>query len=511
MKLTKQNIMNRNIMTKYFFWIAENAEMIAISSLFVMFLLILVSRKGKLKSPIGEGFKNIRLPNISCRSAYSAFDFKYLVRGVLVIGGAGSGKTKSIIQPLLMQTIKKGYSGIIYDFKFPALASFVYEESLLASPENPKIFYVNFTDPSRSNRFNVFKRVDNSSYAKEYASTLIMNLMPESIQRQDFFLRSTSSLLAATIFYFSRKQARFCTLPHVLSFLLHHDTKRVVDLICEDPEASDLVAPVRSGLSSGDQTAGVIATLQNALSAISNPITYWVLSGDDFDLNLNDPNTPSLMVIGNDASLIDSISPIISLVITVATKSMNTRGKERSILLLDEGPTLFLPNFDTIPATGRENKIATVYCGQDIAQMEERYGHKKSEVLVSNLATQFYGKVSNPNTAEKVVRIFGRDEVEFESRSTSIGESNRNSSAYSSSLQQRDRLSITQLRDLNPGEFVATTLSHKNLKVRFKQGPSPTFDLPELFHVPADAVNINFNRIKAEVAAILNSSTEDSK
>jgi type IV secretory pathway TraG/TraD family ATPase VirD4 len=483
-----------DLLEKYFIPI-----IIGLATFLVLFTLM--SKTG-LKKPGGLGFKNISLKVISSNDVFEGFKFSNLVRGLLVIGGAGSGKTKSIIEPLIKQAIKNSYSGVVYDFKFPVLANVIYEETLLLSESKIKYYYVNFVDLSKSNRYNVLKLVDNSAHAKEYATAFLMNLLPESIKQQDFFLRTATSLLTATIFYFSRYQRKRCTLPHVISFLLLPDISKIVSILSEDPEVADLAAPVRSGLSSDKQTAGVIATLQTALSTCANPSIFWVLSGDDFDLNLNSQSDPKLLVIGNDASLIDSISPLISLTITVAAKLMNMKGKERSILLLDEGPTLFIPNFDIIPATGRENQIATIYCGQDFAQMEERYGEKKAEVLMGNLSNQFYGKISNPKTAEKIVRIFGKEEIEFESRSSSSTNTNR-STGRSQSLQQRDRVTVTHLLDLNPGEFVATSVKLKTFKTRFKNSDSDPIVLPSFSIVTNQMVQANYHRIKSDVQTII--------
>lgn len=476
-------------------------ETILISQGVIAFLLLLVSRsRQRLRVPGGKGFRNISLPLISYDKIRSVFAFKNLVRGTLVIAGAGSGKTKSIIEPLLRQTVKEKYSGIIYDFKFPVLANFLYRETLLTGDNTIKYHYINFVDLRRSHRFNVFKSIKNSSYAQEYASSFMMNLLPESIKNPDFFLRTATALLSASILFFSKKHKHMCKLPHIMIFLLHSDIAKVVEIISSDDEAASIVASTKSGLSSDKQTAGVVSSLQNSLALCVNPNVFWVLSGDDFDLDLNNPTEPKLLVVGNNASLMNSISPLVSLIVTVASKQMNAPNKERSILLLDEGPTLFVPNFDTIPATGRENKIATIYCGQDIAQMEERYGEKKAEVLVANLSNQFYGKISNPKTAEKVVKLFGKREVEFESRSSNqSSHSNTSSSGQTRSLQQRDRVDISQLRELNPGEFVASTDDRKDFKVIFQPAPSEDLTMPELTYATEEMVQKNYAKIKAEV------------
>lgn len=467
----------------------------------VVLIVLYFTVKVRFISPVGRGFRNIRLPLAGSKEFKSALSFDYSVRGALVIGGAGSGKTKSIVEPLVVQAVRGGYSGIVYDFKFPSISSQVYSEALLSPPKNISYFYVNFEDLKRTHRFNVLKRVNNANYAQEYANSFMFNLNPETIKQPDFFTRSASGLLAASIFYFSRNLPKLCTLPHVLEFLVQPDTEKLVRILIQDAQVEAMVAPIRSGLASERQTAGVMSTLQNSIAQVINPNIFWVLSGDDFDLDLNNPDDPKLLAIGNKGSLVTSLSPLISLTITVATKQMNEAGKAKSIILLDEGPTLYIPNFDMIPATGRENRIATIYCAQDISQMEDRYGEKKAEVLMANLATQFYGKISNARTAERIVKLFDKEDLEYETRSMSRSERGRSeeSSSRTRSFQQRERVTISHLRDLNPGEFVCSTPNLKDFKVATRHCEAMTFELPEIKHVNQRSVLKRYTEIKNDI------------
>jgi len=472
--------------------------------LFCVGLLLFIFQKKGLRAPGGLGFKNIRLKLVKSKRLYKIFDFESLVRGMLVVGGAGAGKTNSIVFPLIQKVAEEQYTGLIYDFKFPTLASYYYDRWLSIGQPRVNPYYINYDDLTRSHRYNVLKIVPNSTYAQEYSASLIMNLLPESIKNPDFFLRTSGSLLSASIWYFQRNKKEFCTLPHIISFLLNPDIKRIVEILSSDAESADMVAPVRSGLASEKQTAAVISTIQNALSFCANPKVFWVLSGNDFDLVLNDPENPKIIILGNKASLISSISPLISLTITAATKLMNERGRAKGIVLLEEGPTLFIPGLEILPATGRENKIATIYITQDISQMDDRYGEKKSEVLISNLANQLYGKISNPKTMEKVVKIFDKDEVLFESSSSNESKRSWNdgSSGRTHSFQQRERVTISQLRDLNPGQFVATTVELKDFKAKFLPSPKNEFELPEITYVTDKMVEDNYKKIKQEVLTL---------
>jgi hypothetical protein len=493
---------NVNIL-EVFEFVAPFVQPVLIGGFALLIIIWLIRGRSGMKAPVGRGFKHIRLPRVKSRKIKDAIRFWNLVRGMLIVGGAGSGKTKSIIHPLIEETVREEITGIIYDFKFPSLANKVYQESCVSSGI-VKYYFVNFEEPRKSHRFNVLGNVRNTTYSIEYANALMQNLIPESTKRPDFFTRSATMLLASAIFYFDRQQKRICTLPHVIEFLLHPNLAEIIEVIDREPLASSLVASVKSGIVSDKQTAGVVSTLQSALALLVSPNIYWVLSGNDFDLNLNNPRTPKLLLLGSKASLSTSLSPVIALIITAASREMNESGKAKSILLLDEGPTLFIPGFDMIPATGREHQIATVFCAQDLAQLEQRYGEQHAEVMIGNLATQVYGKLSSPRTAEKVVKLFGLEEVQFESRSTSYDDrrGDGTSSGVTRAFHQRERVSISHLRDLNPGQFVVSSPTLKDFKIVCKQGRPDDLVLPELSYAPASLVERNYEAIKMDVAKL---------
>ena len=380
-------------------------------------------------------------------------------RGVLIMGGAGSGKTASLITPILQNAIWKGFTGIVYDFKCPDLTNLVYD---FASKNKKKVhfYFLNFTDLSRTHQVNPLANIEESAHARELATALISNLLPESIARPDFFSRSAIALLTGAIWYLHEEHPEACTVPHVISLLLWENPEQLIEKICENELARDMVASVKSGLTSEKQTAGVISTLQISLSTLSNKKLFYVLSGQDFTLDINNPSHPKFLCIGNNPGVSDTLSPVISLVMTAALKQMNRPGMQKSVVLLDEAPTLYIPNFDQIPATARSNQVATVFCAQDYSQLEDKYGSTKAEVILSNLANQFWGKTTNPKTAEKVIKLFGKQDKTFTTASSGTSthgliKSSRNKSV-SETIQERDRVTMLDIRDLHPGQFYAS-------------------------------------------------------
>lgn len=476
----------------------------------LLWLLIKAIRKPKAKSSISTSGSGVITTehNLSLKSDNGGhLEIANPYRGVLIIGGAGSGKSRSVISPIIDQMILKGYTGILYDFKFPDLSDEVYAYAL-HQPKKVKFFFVNFHDLSRTHRVNPLAGLTENAHAREFATALMTNLKPETISKPDFFSRSAISLLASSIWYFHEEHNSMCTLPHIISFLLWPDLRAIIDKLSENPLSADMVASVRSGLSSENQTAGVVSTLNDGLSVLSNKKVFYVLSGDDFRLNLNDPKSPKFICIGNNAGLADSLSPIISLTITAALKQMNQPGKLKSMVLLDEAPTLYIPNFDQIPATARSNKVATVFCAQDYSQMEDKYGGIKAEVIMSNLANQFWGKTTNPKTAEKVIKLFGKFDKVFETKSkgsSTQGIKGSSNQSVSQTIQERDRIKITDIRDLDPGEFYISTVEtkHKEVKTRLANHAPRKETLPSFRSVTEEDIDALFREVKEDISMLM--------
>ena len=436
-------------------------------------------------------------------------------RGILVIGAAGSGKSHSIAEPLLEQAAAKGYTGIVYDFKFPTLCNCLYA-SLKPQGKAVRLRVVNFKDLSRSHRLNPLKpqNLPMVAYAEEYAQAVIANLRPDTISKKDYWINSATKVFSATIWYLKKHHPAYCTLPHVVALICHRRFQSLLTLLEQDLETAPLIADMSVAVELGaeKQVAGVIGTLQNALSALNTPEIFWVLSGDDFDLTLNDPDAPQFLCLGTDPSLSQTFAPVVACIITVALKHMNQAGKHPSIVLLDEAPTLYIPRFDQIPATARSNRIATVYMAQDISQMVQSYGEVNAEVITGNLNNQFFGKVANQRTANYVAKMIGREEKEVLSFGENISGRGMGMMSYESqgrnvnhSLQERDIVRPQEVMNQQVGAFTGLTVGPKGnqwfkgqIIRKASEAPSPLPPFATGVNAPA-----NFERIHKEAQALL--------
>jgi len=382
-------------------------------------------------------------------------------QGILIVGGAGSGKTYSLIQEIIAQSFKKGYTGFIYDFKYPELTEFTYQCFL----ENPfsklKFYTVNFLEPEKSHRINPLhpRNIPISVFANEFATVILKNLKKEWVNKQDFWADNAISYLKAIIWFLRKHEPHSCTLPHVIAMALK-EYSWVLEVLGQDLECKSMISSLWTAFreNAQSQIAGCISSVQNPIDKLNSPEIFWVLTGDEAPLNLNSPENPAILTIGNNASIQESLNPIISLISSVIIKNLNQKGKLKSIFLLDEAPTLFIPNLKDLPNTGRSNRISTIYCCQDYSQMELMYGKEESRVLRASLGNQFFGMVNDIETAVQISRVFGKENEMNQSKtlssSYSATQSAQSSTGYSYSYIQKEILKPNAALYFNTGFFV---------------------------------------------------------
>lgn len=399
--------------------------------------------------PEQEKVKILSLDNLQLNNT---IDIPNPYAGIFISGGAGAGKSKSIIEPLIADAGRKGFTGVIYDFKFPELASYVttaYDNSDI------KPYFINFTDLSRSNRINPIapELMINDSFAREFAYSILANLTPSMISKPDFWSDNAVSLLTSVFWYLKERHPEYCTLPHAMSMVLQPDDEALLRTLSKHSKCSDMIAPILTAYGKGadNQYAAVISSLQNPLAKINSNEIYYLLSASDFNLALNSPDSKGILCIGNDPTLSGTFSPVIGLILTSISKLLNRQGKEKSVFMLDEFPTVYVPNVEQLPATARSNKVATILACQDIAQMVDKYGNDKTDTILSNLGNQFYGRTTNPKTAQRVSQMFGKADKLMLSENK-----NYNASVIGGILKGSGRSYAYQERDLVKPQDVAT-------------------------------------------------------
>ncbi len=391
-------------------------------------------------------------------------------RGVMVLGTPGSGKSYFVIRHIITQHIRKGFTMFVYDFKFDDLSRIVYNTWLKNKhryPKPPSFYVINFDDLTRSHRCNPLEpsAMTDITDAAESARTILMGLNREWIKRQgDFFVESPINFLTAVIWYLKKyKDGEFCTLPHVIE-LMQVDYDSLFTLLRTEKEIDVLINPFVNAYLNDvmEQLEGQIASGKVAMARLSSPQLYYVLSGNDFTLDINNPDEPKIVCMGNNPQKIQIYGAVLSLYVTRLVKLVNKKGKQKSSLIFDEFPTIYLNNMDSLVATARSNKVATCLGIQDFSQLRKDYGREQADVIMNITGNIVSGQVTG-DTAKQLSERFGRIMQDRESLSI-----NASDTSISRSKQLESAVPPSKISALSSGEFVGMVADDPDCKIELK-------------------------------------------
>ena len=377
-------------------------------------------------------------------------------RASMVLGTPGSGKSFAIVNNYIKQQIEKGFAMYIYDYKFPDLSEIAYNHlrtHLDAYKVRPQFFVINFDDPRKSHRCNLINPafMTNISDAYESAYTIMLNLNRSWIQKQgDFFVESPIILLAAIIWFLKiYEEGKYCTFPHAIEFL-NRPYAQIFPILTSYDELANYLSPFMDAWEGGaqDQLQGQIASAKIPLSRMISPALYWVMTGDDFSLDINNPNEPKVLVVGNNPDRQNIYSAALGLYNSRIVKLINKKHQLKSSVIIDELPTIYFRGLDNLIATARSNKVAVCLGYQDFSQLTRDYGDKGSKVIQNTVGNVFSGQVVG-ETAKTLSERFGK--VLQQRQSMTI---NRNDKSTSISMQMDSLIPASKISNLTQGMFV---------------------------------------------------------
>jgi len=410
-------------------------------------------------------------------------------RASMVLGTPGSGKSYAIVNNYIKQQIEKGFAMYIYDYKFPDLSEIAYNHLLHhldAYKVKPQFYVINFDDPRKSHRCNPINPafMTDISDAYESAYTIMLNLNRSWIQKQgDFFVESPIILLAAIIWFLKiYENGKYCTFPHAIEFL-NRPYAQIFPILTSYDELANYLSPFMDAWEGGaqDQLQGQIASAKIPLSRMISPALYWVMTGDDFSLDINNPNEPKVLVVGNNPDRQNIYSAALGLYNSRIVKLINKKKQLKSSVIIDELPTIYFRGLDNLIATARSNKVAVCLGFQDFSQLTRDYGDKESKVIQNTVGNVFSGQVVG-ETAKTLSERFGK--VLQQRQSMTI---NRNDKSTSISTQMDSLIPASKISNLTQGMFVGAVSD--NFDERIKQ---------KIFHAE---IVVDSNKVSAEMKA----------
>ncbi|MEJ0080843.1 MAG: conjugal transfer protein MobC [Puia sp.] len=377
-------------------------------------------------------------------------------RGLLIMGSPGSGKSYFIIENIIKQQIKKGFAQFIYDFKYPDLTIIAYNYYLQYKKVYtvPPVFYsVNFSDPEYSSRCNPLNPALMKSIldAHDASRTMLLSINKTWAAKQgDFFVESPINFLAAVFWFLKKFQSgEYCTLPHAIE-LIQLDYDKLFTILQTEPEIQTLLKPFISGyLEDNMETVdSQIASVRIPLSRLASAELYYILSGNDFSLDVNNPNSPKVVCLGNDPVKSEALAPVISLICDRLNKIINQQGKAKCSTIYDEFGTIRVSSIQTVIATGRSNNIVPVIAVQDYSQLKRVYSKEEAETIFNMTGNIISGQVSG-ETAKSLSERFPKIMQDRESLSI-----NSSDTSISKSRQLETSVPASTIASLSSGEFV---------------------------------------------------------
>jgi hypothetical protein len=448
-------------------------------------------------------------------------------RGLLVAGTPGAGKSYFVIRHIIDQHIRKGFSMFIYDFKYDDLSKIAYNKLLQYSSGykiKPSFFVINFDNLNHTHRCNPLDptAMEDITDATEASRTIMMGLNRDWIKKQgDFFVESPINFLTACIWYLRKyEDGRFCTLPHVIE-LMQSDYDRLFAVLKTQEEILVLINPFISAYQNNAmaQLEGQIASAKIGLARLSSPQLYYVLSGNDFKLDINNVDEPKIVCVGNNPQKLQVYGAVLSLYISRMIKLVNTKGKLKSSLIFDEFPTIYFNNMDSLIATARSNKVATCLAVQDFSQLKKDYGAEQADVITGIVGNVISGQVTGP-TAKTLSENFGK--ISQNKDSLSI---NSSDTSITKATQMDYAIPASKIATLSSGEFVGVVADNPEQKIKLKMFHSELQndheaiaeeekryqEIPVIEKVCAVDVEENYLRIKRDISDLLRSELDKQK
>ena len=391
-------------------------------------------------------------------------------RGTWCVGTPGSGKTFSLIEPFIRQHSAKGFAMVVYDYKFPTLATKLYyhykkNQKLGKVPKGCTFNMINFVDVEYSRRVNPIqaKYINSLAAASETAETLLESLQKGKKEggggSDQFFQTSAVNFLAACIYFFvnyekepydtdgnilyAEKQqdpetkfwkptgvvrdreggnivepaywlGKYSDMPHILSFL-NESYQTIFEVLETDNEVAPLLGPFQTAFKNKamEQLEGMIGTLRVYTSRLATKESYWIFhrDGDDFDLKVSDPKNPSYLLIANDPEMESIIGALNALILNRLVTRVNTgQGKNIPVsIIVDELPTLYFHKIDRLICTARSNKVSVTLGFQELPQLEADYGKVGMQKIITTVGNVVSGSARAKETLEWLSGdIFGK-------------------------------------------------------------------------------------------------------
>lgn len=284
------------------------------------------------------------------------------------------------------------------------------------------------------------------------------------VTRRFFFCRVPINFVTGIICFLKKyEQGKFCTLPHVIE-LMQVEYEKLFPVLKTIPEIEVPINPFISAYENDamEQLEGQVASAKIGMARLSSPQLYYVLSGNDFTLDINNPDAPKIVCMGNNPQKQQIYGAVLSLFISRLIKLVNKKGQQKSSLLFDEFPTIYFNGIDSLIATAWSNMVVTTLAVQDFSQLKKDYGREQAEFIM-NIVGNVISRLVTRDTAKQLSERFGKIMQDRESISI-----NRIDTSVSMSKQLESAVPPSKIASLSSGEFVGMVADDPHCSIELK-------------------------------------------
>jgi type IV secretory pathway TraG/TraD family ATPase VirD4 len=345
--------------------------------------------------------------------------------------------------------------------------------------------------------------------------TILLSMNKTWVNRQgEFFVESPINFLAALIWWLRKhRDGIFCTLPHAIE-LAQIGYDKLFTILSVDPEIQNLINAFKQAYlnNSMELVDSQVSSAKIPLSRLSSPDLYYILTGNDCTLDINDPAAPKIICLGGDPPRQEALAPVLSLYIDRINKLVNRPGRHCCALVCDEFATIRASSVLTTIATARSNNIIPILAVQDLSQLRTQYSREEADLILNITGNLICGQVGGETARWVSERFPGTMQYK-----TTVSV-NRSDTSISKSEQMGSAISPATIATLSSGQFVGITaddpdkeLTLKAFHARIIRDPKVLINkdqpgwktLPVIRPVTIAEVEENFRRVKREVLKLV--------
>ena len=390
-------------------------------------------------------------------------------KNFLIIGGSGSGKTRFVLKPNLMQCDSEKYpcSFVVTDPK----GSVVVECGKMLRRKGYRIKIMNTINFKKSHHYNPFAYIHSEKDILKLVNCLMVNTKGEGKSGDDFWQKAETLLYTALIGYIHYEapveEQNFATLLEFINAMEvredDEEFKNPVDLMFDelkerDPGHFAVRQYAKYKLAAGKTAKSILVSCGARLAPFDIGELRELTAYDELELDTLGDRKTALFFIMSDTD--DTFNFLISMAYTqlfnlLCEKADDVYGGRLPVhvrCLIDEAANIGqIPRLEKLVATIRSREISACLFLQAQSQLKALY-KDNADTIIGNMDARLFLGGSEPTTLKELSAALGKETID----TFNTGESRGRELSHSLNYQKlgKDLASVDELAVLDGGKCI---------------------------------------------------------